>query len=394
MKSVAKVIVFCVSYLLCLYPNIGSCVEIGKVDMHGFLSQGYLLSSDNNYMAETEDGTFQFTEMGINLNYNLLRNLRVGGQLFAKDLGPFYDNEVEVDWVLLDYSIADWIGVRLGKLKAPLGFYNTIRDYDMLRVCTILPQSVYIELNRDSYSNLQGGEIYGRYDVEWLGLLDWQVMVGTQRIPSDSGTNVRIQENAPLTNTSFEFNSDVGKKVFKINFDNMFTLKGLTYQFVFMDVDEMVTEGTFIPTGEEVELDYNYFHAFTHSVKFCVGDILLQYEYLKRNFKYGIAAIGVNNVRKEFEGWYVGLEYQLFDQLALGTYWSELYNDTDDKSNPREYNKALAFSLRYDLSDYCILKGEAHRMEGVGGTTDELLGDPPDFEKDWWLYALKVSFMF
>ncbi len=59
--------------------------DYGEVDIHGFISQGYMKSSDYNfYLAETEDGTFQFNEMGINFSTELTDSLRLGMQFFAK----------------------------------------------------------------------------------------------------------------------------------------------------------------------------------------------------------------------------------------------------------------------------------------------------------------------
>ena len=36
--------------------------EWGTIDIHGFISQGFLKSDRNNFYAKTEDGTFRFNE--------------------------------------------------------------------------------------------------------------------------------------------------------------------------------------------------------------------------------------------------------------------------------------------------------------------------------------------
>ena len=58
------------------------------VDIHGFISQGFIKSTGNNYLGETLDGEWEFTETGINFATELTDDLRVGAQLFARDLGP------------------------------------------------------------------------------------------------------------------------------------------------------------------------------------------------------------------------------------------------------------------------------------------------------------------
>jgi len=58
-----------------------------KIDIHGYISQGFMYSNHNNYLADTEKGTFQFNELGINFSDDLTDRLRIGIQLAARDLG-------------------------------------------------------------------------------------------------------------------------------------------------------------------------------------------------------------------------------------------------------------------------------------------------------------------
>ena len=136
--------------------SVAQVVEFGDVDIHGFVSQGYLQSDENNFiMAQTKEGTFEFNELGINFTTMLLPHLRAGVQLFAKDLGVIGNDQVEIDWAYGDYRWKDWAGIRVGILKIPHGLYSETRDIDALRTCILLPQSVYsnwaIRLNRYSH---------------------------------------------------------------------------------------------------------------------------------------------------------------------------------------------------------------------------------------------------
>jgi len=40
--------------------------ELGQLQVHGFISQGFLYTSDNNYLANSSRGSFEFTELGLN----------------------------------------------------------------------------------------------------------------------------------------------------------------------------------------------------------------------------------------------------------------------------------------------------------------------------------------
>ena len=73
--------------------------EFGAVEIHGFISQGYLISDENNFYAKTANGgTSQFNEVGINFKSNVSDRLRVGLQLFTRDLGQLGNNEINVDY--------------------------------------------------------------------------------------------------------------------------------------------------------------------------------------------------------------------------------------------------------------------------------------------------------
>ena len=131
---------FLVFLLYIFLPANGFAEEQFKIDIHDFLSQGFLYSNRNNYLADTETGTFQFNELGINFAADLTDRLRLGIQLAARDLGDMDNDKVVIDWAYADYRWRDWLGIRVGKMRLPLGFYNKTRDLDMLRTFIFLPQ--------------------------------------------------------------------------------------------------------------------------------------------------------------------------------------------------------------------------------------------------------------
>jgi hypothetical protein len=94
------------------------------IEIHGFVSQGAIKTSDNNYLGESERGSLEFTEVGLNFTKSFGPDLRVGFQLFARDIGPLGNYQPQFDWYYLDYRFADWFGVRAGRTKLPFGLYN------------------------------------------------------------------------------------------------------------------------------------------------------------------------------------------------------------------------------------------------------------------------------
>lgn len=152
--------------------------QLDDLEIHGFASTGYLKSTDNNFLVLSEEGSFEFNETGLNVTTTLTDNIRVGMQLFARDMGDVGNNDVQLDWAFLDYQWKESLGVRLGKLKTPLGLYNDTRDYDMLRTLILLPMSVYSENARETTASYRGGGLYGAISLGLGGRLSYDIFGG------------------------------------------------------------------------------------------------------------------------------------------------------------------------------------------------------------------------
>jgi len=199
-----KKIVFSIPFLLfVLYSTAAGAMDfdmLDNVDIHGFISQGYLKSTENNFFAKTVDGTPQFNEAGINFSTDITERLRIGLQLFARDMGTIGNNEVILDWAVADYRYKDWLGLRAGNMKMVNGLYNETRDLDMIRTNIFLPQSVYNEAWRESATLIQGMGIYGEVPMGPGGSLSYDGQYGTISIAPDKGAARLAEDQWPLSN--------------------------------------------------------------------------------------------------------------------------------------------------------------------------------------------------
>ena len=58
------------------------------VQIHGFASQGFIYTNDNNWLTmNTSQGSGAFTEFGVNVSSSVTDKLRVGAQLYDRNLG-------------------------------------------------------------------------------------------------------------------------------------------------------------------------------------------------------------------------------------------------------------------------------------------------------------------
>ena len=130
--------------------SAASAGDLGGVTVHGFLSAGYVKTTENElYFARTTQGSFEFADAALTFSSEPIPRLRIGAQLFAQDLGSQGNHRVIVDWAVGDYRVRDWFGVRGGKLKFPLGLYGTLRDADIARPEIFQPEAVYSDLLKD-----------------------------------------------------------------------------------------------------------------------------------------------------------------------------------------------------------------------------------------------------
>ncbi len=137
------------------------------LDIHGALAQGYVLSDGNNTLGSSTHGSRDFYEVAINGRTTLNPRLLVSGQLMARRAGQADEGKLRVDYAQLDYQLLAGmqgdIGIRLGKLKNPYGFYNDSRDVVFARPGITLPSSVYFEGAgfRDLFFSAEGAQLYG-----------------------------------------------------------------------------------------------------------------------------------------------------------------------------------------------------------------------------------------
>ncbi|XSG83974.1 MAG: hypothetical protein ACPW60_09535, partial [Methylohalobius sp. ZOD2] len=152
---------------------------LGTAQIHGFLSQGFVLTSANNFYGDSESGSLDFTEAGVNLSVRPYGPLMLAAQGVFRRVGRINPNEFRLDYALADYAF--WsgtegrAGIMLGRVKNPLGFYNETRDVAFTRPTIFLPQSIYFDRTRNLGLASDGLQLYGEYSTAWG---DWFLRLG------------------------------------------------------------------------------------------------------------------------------------------------------------------------------------------------------------------------
>ena len=115
---------------------------------------GIASTSDNNFLGEDKSSS-SIIELGLSASYQISNNLTFTGQIGQRRFGEsFSDERPRVDFASLNYfSNQLKIGeqsISVGRIKVPIGFYNASRDVPLTRPSILLPQSVYLDIFRNS----------------------------------------------------------------------------------------------------------------------------------------------------------------------------------------------------------------------------------------------------
>ena len=382
----------------CLITTSSFAVELGGVDIHGFISQGFIMSDEYNYLTHnSKDGSFEYNEVGINFSKELTEQLRLGIQLFSRDIGDAGNNKVTIDWAYGDYRVKDWLGFRAGRIKLPLGLYNETRDIDLLRTNIVMPQSIYPDLLRDTVIAANGGSLYGTIDLSSAGTLEYQAIAGQVNIDNDSGFEKYFEHRTGSVVTGDSDSDITYSGALRWNTPLEGLIIGVSALQSTVDTPMDADFGTFSFSGN-TESENTF---YTASIEYTWGNLVIATEYQRYEADSIVSASGFGTVLENSvtsEGYYLSASYRFTDLFSLGAYYSVFYEDKNDKDGNNldvksdAWEKDFALSLRFDINEYMIFKIEGHM---VNGTARVIRADDNSGTDENFTYGVaKVTFSF
>ncbi len=366
------------------------------VEIHGFVSQGAIKSSDNNYLGDSERGSLEFTEVGLNFTKSLGPDLRVGFQVFARDIGPLGGYQPQLDWYYLDYRFADWLGVRAGRTKLPFGLYNENSDVDAARVPVLLPQSLYPLQNREVLLAQTGAELYGLLPLGGLGELEYRLYAGTIFLDAwNSSPQLR----------SFDVPYLVGGRLLWLPIDGLSiggSIQKLRFEFDYTasqaEIDHYAGRGELPPDFNGRILARIPAWLWIGSLEYQVNDWQFALEY-GRTYLEGKTNLLTPTVYSKSEGYYAMASYRVRPWFSPGFYYSLQRSDFETRTGISEFQHDVAISTRFDITPHWLFKLEAHAMYGTAAL-EPALNDVPDakglnrLEPHWAVFLAKTTAYF
>ena len=395
-------LVLCVLSALLFQAPAARTQPLTDLQIHGFASQGYLHSSEYDYLARSRDGSAEIQEFAVNLSTQLHEEIRVGMQLFARDLGSLGNNEVELDWAFGDWRPNDLVGLRAGRIKMPYGLYNETSDFDAVRTSVLLPQSVYDVRFRDVMMAVNGVQLYSRLEVELLGSLETSAYAGNVAAAANGSVGRLFGDAGFFTVDRLDFDHAAGAQlVWNTGIEGLRLAESFNHWSL-----EMATSLTppalqmLGPTGADAAQAFTMpnVNFLTHSAEYTRGNLVLAAEHStwKADMNNPLLQGAMDQTK-----WYVQGSYRLNDWFEFGSYWSR-HEDAaaadQGQVEHRTHQRDLAFSARFDVSHAMIVKLEWHRIDGTAQLyqmeNPSLATDPQAQDSTWNLFAAKTSFIF
>ena len=367
------------------------------LSFHGFVSQGFLATTKYNYFGnDTKDGSFEFTEAGLNVSMNPFPRTHITAQGFLYDMGGAGKYQPFLDFASIEYTFDDYLGVRAGRIRRPQGIYNDIQDVDLARTYVLLPQGIYDARYRDFSASLDGAELFGNIPLSKVGELSYETYAGyIDGIGADSGVAGEINNVLPGGKvTSFQPMLAAGSQIWWNT-----PVDGLRFGSAFAYVFDFSYAGT-VPT---------VFPAPFSSVSLSTsGPFLLQEysgEYLWRNWTFQaefydlqitqntVSLFGTTHSFDTEYAWYGAAAYRFNKWLEIGGYYTEFHVNESATTGSDDSQKDLALSFRFDPKPWWVLKLEGHFIRGTASLEDNA-DNPVRNDNGWFMILVKTTVSF
>lgn len=343
----------------------------GAFQVHSFLSEGFIKTNENNFltMDTSGAGSAVMAEAGLNLSVRLRDNLRISAQGYSHYVGEMGRGQVMLDFALVDYRWKDWLGIRAGKVKTPLGLFNDTQDMTFLYTWALLPQSVYPMDLRSMTIAHQGGDIYG--DIKaGKGSLSYQAYAGT--IPDDPRGGYTY---SLIQNQGVKMNGGINGRAEGADLRWSTPVNGLM-----IGASVVYNERDFkgwlrgIPLSYQTSMD----KVIAGYGEYAKGPFRLDAEYRStvRHGNLGGLPFPVTNNTNEV-GWFVAGSYRLSNRVSVGSYYGAYTfaqvqhpQISANFSGPgANFIHDPAVSTRFALTKFWDFKVEGHFMNGFGGVS-------------------------
>lgn len=401
------------AFLLCgaALPVLAAGTDL---QIHGFAAQGLVISKGNNVNGDSADkgGSSDFRELGVNLSYRPHASWLFAAQMAAVEAGKAINEAPVFEYGLVDYTALSGksgrLGLRAGRLKLPIGFYNDSRDAVFTRPGIMLPESVYL--------GNSGARSFGYFSLEGAGLYgDWyagdhalyaELVVATPQSLGDTADIAILRSKA-----SGKFEVDRGL-VARLADDYDGGRWRAALSLLTSDLSYVADGSAFaIPSNLFTQSGGFNFEQAVLSLQFNSKAISVTSEIVLRHIELDdlSPAPFIGSVKQDPVGYYLQGAWRMTQKWQWLLRYDEQIRDWNDRHGyeqsaapgiglPRHYYFARDWTAgtRYDLNAQVSLLAEFHYVDGAGWLNPL---DNPDFrtgraERYWNFFTVMAALRF
>ncbi len=374
----------------------GASASAIDYQVHGYAAQGFVLSQHNDFFGDSTDGSFDYYEAGINAAVQVSPKLLLAAQVAIRDAGISDDGSGRVDYALADYQFVaeavTQVGLRAGKVKNALGFYNETRDVVFTRPSILLP-GVYAD-NQNQRSLIftaPGAQVYGH---TFTGEHEWSFS-GTVNAERD----VRKSDERLLVDLGVPFDLRIGDSW---NVQLMDSFDGGRWQLAYSHFAGQFRMSTPIELIGRFDVDIDVF-----SARYNAERLTVTAEYAIVGNDNVLRFAGAPILRQSIEGdsGYLQVEYRIDPQWTVMTRMDTFYRNRHDRSG-REFAAAnpgadrrsqvshdFTIGVQWRPDEHWGVWAEHHWINGTA-SLQRLENPPPVREQRWSMLMLMAGYRF
>jgi len=364
--------------------------------VHGYAAQGFVLSRDNDFFGDSTGGSFDYYEAGINAAVQVSPKLLLSAQAAIRDAGISDDGTARLDYALADYRLLSeataQAGLRAGKIKNALGFYNETRDVVFTRPSILLP-GVYSD-NQNQRSLIftaPGAQVYG------------STFVGEHELSFSGSVNadrdVRRSDERLLITLTVPFDLRIHDSW---TLQLMDSLDGGRWQFAYSHFFGQFRMSTDINLSGRFDVDLDVFSARYNAERFT---LTAEYVVIGNDNLLHLGGTPLLRQSVEADSGYLQAEYRVSSRWSVMARMDSFFRDRHDRSgrefaatNPgadrrSQVSHDFTIGVNWRPDEHWGVWAEHHWINGTA-TLQRIENPPPVRDQRWSMLMLMAGYKF
>ncbi|PCJ32923.1 MAG: hypothetical protein COA90_01425 [Gammaproteobacteria bacterium] len=384
---------------------------LDKLQIHGFASQAFILTSDNSFYGDSEDGSTDYTELGLNFSYRVSPRIRIASQVLSRHAGEMDNGSPRIDYALADISLYSSdnsrFGSYIGRVKNQVGLYNSTRDVAHTRQGIFTAQTIYFDKVRDLSLSADAIYLYAEHYFPTGNLL-YQAGIGypvtddnVEYVYLGRNWDGKLENNQLAYFANIMYEHDGGRWIF-----------AASHAALELDFNAAGNDSLIGINSGQLTIDYSVF-----SIQFNAEKWQVTSELALQNIHYkDIGGALFNDSKKKPIGFSLQADYKFTPKWQSFIRYEDFSLDRNDRNgkgavedaqalntqlgvnlpiipNHTNYSRSWVIGGRWDINKNVMARMEYHTFDGTSVLSPRE-NNMATTKKDWDLFAVSLSYKF